>query len=84
MRESQRLIKEYKAEGKQGQGSFGIGLHGTCLHSEPPGGELYADIFVQISPDQDFLVFNQDFPLTQSREGWQGDLSTWPMCNKAT
>ena len=81
MKQIQNLVKADKANDIEGQGSLGVSLNGICLRDGniPPDYQTI-DIFMQTSNQDGYFVFTEDFDLTQSRPGWDADLTNWPKC----
>lgn len=81
MRTVQELVKTDKANDVEGSGYLGVGLHDTCLNQESlPQDGLTVDIFMQTSNQDGYFIFTEDFNITETRDGWNGDLSQWPQC----
>lgn len=80
MRASQALIKQHKASGKDGQGSFSISIHSSCLQKPLPKGAVMLDIFMQTSEQDAFFVFNQDLDLRSTAFPNGRRLEDWPLC----
>lgn len=81
MRRSQQLIAQRKANDLQGKGSFGIGIHGSCLKTDLPADKMLVDIFIQTEPNNRFFAITEDLDLFQ-QDGIE-NLQDWPKCADA-
>lgn len=78
LRDSQRLISQHQQSGEKGQGSFSVGINGSCTTNSLPEDELLVNIFLQPDAQTSFIKVIDDLDLYEQNE--MKELKNWPEC----
>lgn len=78
LRESQRLISQHQRSKEKGEGSFGVGVNGSCVHKSLPEDELLVSIFLKPDARSSFIKVVDKLDLYE--QNGAKEIKNWPKC----